>query len=70
MAESRKTGNVSALESALGYDPGSLGGKDVYRLSLDNPKVLTPIGNEGVSARCGAGRHARGCTGQCADPPR
>ncbi len=47
VAEYKKTGDVSVLESALGYDPGSLVGKDIYMMNLDNPKVLMPTGNEG-----------------------
>jgi len=47
VAEYQKAGDVSVLESALGYDPGSLVGKDIYMVSLDNPKVLMPSGNEG-----------------------
>lgn len=31
----------------LGADPGSLVGKDIYMMNLDNPKVLMPTGNEG-----------------------
>ncbi|NWA04939.1 PAAR domain-containing protein [Pseudomonas gingeri] len=47
VAQYQKTGDVSVLESALGYDPGSLAGKDIYMMNLDNPKVLMPTGNEG-----------------------
>lgn len=47
VAEYKRTGDVSVLESALGYDPGSLAGKEIYMLNLENPKVLMPTGNEG-----------------------
>jgi len=40
------TGDVSVLETALGYDPGYLVGKDIYMLNLDNPRVVMPTGNE------------------------
>jgi uncharacterized Zn-binding protein involved in type VI secretion len=47
VAEYSKTGDASVLESALGYDPGSLAGKEIYMMNLENPKVLMPTGNEG-----------------------
>ncbi|EQM71299.1 PAAR domain-containing protein [Pseudomonas solani] len=47
VAQYKKTGDVSVLESALGYDPGSLAGKEIYMLKVENPKVLMPTGNEG-----------------------
>lgn len=47
VAQYKKTGDVTVLENALGYDPGSLAGKDIYMLKMDNPKVLMPTGNEG-----------------------
>lgn len=40
------TGDVSILETALGYDSGYLVGKEIYMLNLDNPKVVMPTGNE------------------------
>ncbi|MCD5973948.1 PAAR domain-containing protein [Pseudomonas quasicaspiana] len=47
VAEFNKTGDVSVLESALGYKPGSLVGEEIYMLNLENPKVVMPSGNEG-----------------------
>lgn len=47
VAAYQKTGDVSVLESALGYEPGSLVGQKIYRVNLDAPKVLMPSGNEG-----------------------
>jgi len=46
VAEFKKTGDVSLLESALGYDPGSLAGKEIYMMDLSSPKVVMPTGNE------------------------
>lgn len=45
--EYKKTGDVSILETALGYDPKSLAGKDIYMVKLKDPKVVMPTGNEG-----------------------
>ncbi|WP_256600693.1 MULTISPECIES: DUF6861 domain-containing protein [unclassified Pseudomonas] len=47
IAEYKKANDLSILESALGYDPGSLANKDIYMLTLDRPTVLMPAGNEG-----------------------
>ena len=47
VAQYKKTGDVSVLETALGYDPGSLAGKEIYMLKVENPKVIMPTGNEG-----------------------
>lgn len=47
VAAYKKTGDVSVLESALGYEPGSLVGEKIYMVHLDAPKVLMPSGNEG-----------------------
>jgi len=47
VAEFQKTGDVSVLETALGYDPGALAGKEIYVLNLEKPTVLMPSGNEG-----------------------
>lgn len=47
VAEFQKTGDVSVLETALGYDPGALVGKEIYMLNLEKPTVLMPSGNEG-----------------------
>ena len=47
VAKYQSTGDVSVLETALGYDPGYLVGKDIYMLNLDKPKVVMPTGNEG-----------------------
>jgi uncharacterized Zn-binding protein involved in type VI secretion len=47
VTEFQKTGDVSVLESALGYDPGALAGKEIYVLHLEKPTVLMPSGNEG-----------------------
>lgn len=47
VAQYKKTGDVTVLESALGYDPGSLAGKEIYMMKLEAPKVIMPTGNEG-----------------------
>jgi hypothetical protein len=47
IAEYKKANDISVLESALGYDPGSLANKDIYMLTLEKPTVLMPSGNEG-----------------------
>lgn len=47
VAAYKKSGDVSVLESALGYEPGSLVGEKIYMVNLDAPKVLMPTGNEG-----------------------
>jgi hypothetical protein len=47
MAKYQSTGDVSTLEHALGYQPGSLAGKKVYMLKIEEPSVLMPSGNEG-----------------------
>jgi len=39
--------DIEVLESALGYAPGSLIGKEIYMLNLEKPVVLMPSGNEG-----------------------
>lgn len=39
--------DIEVLESALGYQPGSLIGKEIYMLNLEKPMVLMPSGNEG-----------------------
>ena len=46
VGEFKKTGDISVLESALGYDPGTFAGKEIYMMNLDNPKVIMPTGNE------------------------
>lgn len=46
VGEFKKTGDLSLLESALGYDPGSFTGKEIYMMDLNNPKVVMPSGNE------------------------
>lgn len=46
VAAYQKNGDVAVLESALGYEPGSLVGQEIYMLKLDAPKVLMPTGNE------------------------
>lgn len=43
----QKSGDVAVLESALGYEPGSLVGEKIYVMQLETPKVLMPSGNEG-----------------------
>lgn len=47
MARYKATGDVATLETALGYDPGSLAGKKIYMMKMDAPKVVMPTGNEG-----------------------
>jgi hypothetical protein len=42
-----ESGDISVLEDALGYNPGSLAGKKIYMMHIDNPKVKIPSGNEG-----------------------
>ena len=47
VAKYQSTGDVSILETALGYDLGYLIGKNIYMLPLDNQKVVMPTDNEG-----------------------
>ncbi|MFV3413549.1 PAAR domain-containing protein [Pseudomonas nitroreducens] len=47
VAKYRESGDVAVLEDALGYKKGDLVGKDIYRVNIDNPKVVMPSGNEG-----------------------
>jgi hypothetical protein len=46
VGEFKRTGDISVLESALGYDPGTFASKEIYMMNLDNPKVIMPTGNE------------------------
>lgn len=43
----RKTGDLSVIESALGYEPNFLSGMEIYMLTLEKPTVVMPSGNEG-----------------------
>ena len=45
-AEFQATGNVSDLESTLGYDPNYLAGKEIYSYSVNKPSVVMPNGTE------------------------
>lgn len=47
VAQYRATGDVAVLENALGYNPGSLKGKDVFMMTVRDPDVVMPSGNEG-----------------------
>lgn len=42
----RKTGDLSVIESALGYEPNFLSGMEIYMLTLEKPTVVMPSGNE------------------------
>ncbi|HLR77609.1 MAG TPA: hemagglutinin repeat-containing protein, partial [Burkholderiaceae bacterium] len=44
-----ESGDLDELESALGYDPGSLRGKKLYVWRIDDPNVKMPSGNEGAN---------------------
>ncbi|WP_460951218.1 PAAR domain-containing protein [Pseudomonas marginalis] len=46
VGEFKKTGDLGVLEKALGYDPGTFTGKEIYMMDLSNPKVVMPTGNE------------------------